>query len=159
MLALGCEGPTSAQGEGTLPNDLSRWFGVSDFIPWFLLFAPGLPDGFISELNRQWILFRWMGQGISLPPGGSKKLLLSTGEHGYPVLGHPNPTSKSLCPGLPRMSWESTPYLDNLHVDIIIITVLYFQDRKYIDKEQNRLAIIYISERRCGIWEKQQYFP
>ena len=115
-----------------LRNDLPRWFGVSDlstmlktgFIPWFLLCSPGLPDGFLCELNGQWILFRWMGQGIGLHAGADKNSLLSAGEDEGPVLGHSNPTSKALCPGLPRMSWESTPYLDNLHVDIIIITVL-----------------------------------
>jgi acyl-CoA synthetase (AMP-forming)/AMP-acid ligase II len=34
-----------------------------------------------------------------LSTGGGKKPFLSTGEYGYPVLGHPHPAPKSLCPG------------------------------------------------------------
>jgi len=49
---------------GALPNDLPWWFGVSDFIPWFLLCSPGLPDGFLSEPDRQRILFGWMSKGL-----------------------------------------------------------------------------------------------
>jgi hypothetical protein len=60
---------------------------------------------------------RWSAKGSLVDKGlvclqeGIKRPLLSTGEHGYPVLGHPNPAPKSLCPGFPRMVWESTPYL------------------------------------------------
>jgi hypothetical protein len=52
-----------------------------------------------------------MWKGIGLHAGADKNSLLSAGKDEGPVLGHSNFTSKALCPGPHRRSWQSPPYL------------------------------------------------
>ena len=66
-----------------------------------------------------------MGQGVGPPAGGRKKLLLSTGEHGYPVLGHPNPTSKSLFIPVSPEYLEKAPHILRFFLLDIQLPFLY----------------------------------
>jgi len=60
-------------------------------------------DSYLSWVDSGSCSDGW-GKGLVCPQEWVKNSLLSVDEDEGPVFGHPHPTLKALCPGLPRMA-------------------------------------------------------